>query len=79
MSLILCGKVHSGHISVYEFLERVEKEYKKYGHRAELAEQNKGIDWKAISHGMRAISQMQMLLQNGQIDYPLKETLNNIS
>lgn len=70
-SIIICGKVHNGTIRISEFYERIEKEYKKYGHRAELALQNKGIDWKALSHAIRSLEQMKMLIDTGKISYPL--------
>jgi predicted nucleotidyltransferase len=72
-SLVLCGKVHQGNISVKEFINRITKEYKKYGHRARLAEQNKGIDEKSLSHAIRAIIQLKQLLREGNITFPLKE------
>lgn len=70
-SLVLCGKVHLFSIKIKEFWNRVEREYKKYGERSELAEQNEGIDWKALSHAVRSLMQMEMLLTKGYIDYPL--------
>ncbi|MCK4820316.1 nucleotidyltransferase domain-containing protein [bacterium] len=46
--------------------------YDKYGHRAKLAEQNEGIDWKAVSHALRAAMQVSELLSTGSIQYPLR-------
>jgi len=71
LSLVLCGKVHQGNIGILEFVKRVEKEYTKYGKRAEEAENNKGIDWKALSHAVRALTQMKQLIETGKIQYPL--------
>ena len=48
------------------------KYYDQYGHRAKLAEENKGIDWKAVSHAMRAAMQVGELLATGNIVYPLR-------
>lgn len=73
LALILCGRAHQVNIKFSEFKERVEKEYEKYGERARAAMQNEGIDWKAISHALRCILQMKMLLTEGQITYPLQE------
>jgi predicted nucleotidyltransferase len=70
-SLVICGKVHMGTITIDEFCKRIEKEYKKYGDRARQAEKNEGIDWKAISHAMRALYQMESLIKNDHILYPL--------
>lgn len=70
--LFLCGKYHNLNIKMKEFANRVRKEYESYGNRAELAEKNGGIDWKALSHAVRAIFQTQELLETGNIVFPLK-------
>lgn len=79
-SLVLCGKVHQGTITVKEFYKRIETHYNGYGERAKLAEQNKGIDWKALSHATRALTQMKQLIHMGSIYFPLHnaEYLMNI-
>jgi predicted nucleotidyltransferase len=70
-SLVLCGKVHQGGIQLQEFYDRVRATYETYGHRARLAEQNQGVDWKALSHALRAIYQMEQLFTEGIITFPL--------
>lgn len=45
----------------------------EYGKRAQLAAENKGIDWKAISHALRAAYQTKQLLTENIIVFPLKE------
>ncbi len=70
-SLVVCGKVHMATISVFEFFERIRGQYKTYGERARLAEENQGIDWKACSHALRAIFQTEELLTTGKITFPL--------
>jgi len=47
--------------------------YNHYGERAKLAEKNKGIDFKAISHALRAAYQTKQILTEGTITYPLKQ------
>ena len=71
-SLVIAGKVHQGNISLGDFSRRIEREYRKYGERAKLAEENQGIDWKAISHAVRALDQMKQLIVSGYISYPLE-------
>lgn len=68
----LCGKMHVGSIRVAEFLHRVESDMQRYGARAAEAEQNQGIDFKALSHALRALDQMEELLDTGKISFPLK-------
>lgn len=69
--LVLCGSKHELTIGVGEFYNRVKSTYDRYGDRAKAAEHNEGIDWKALSHALRAIVQMIELLNNGKIQYPL--------
>lgn len=47
--------------------------YDEYGKRAQLAAKNKGIDFKAISHALRAAYQTKQLLIENIITFPLKE------
>lgn len=68
----LCGKMHVGSIRIVEFLRRVESDMQRYGARAAEAEQNQGIDFKALSHALRALDQMEELLKTGRISFPLK-------
>lgn len=55
-------------------LERLNKMYDSYGHRAKLAEANEGIDWKAVSHALRAGYQALYIYKDGDYEYPLPET-----
>jgi predicted nucleotidyltransferase len=47
--------------------------YEQYGHRAKLAAENKGIDWKAVSHAMRAAIQVGEIMKYGDIVFPLRQ------
>jgi len=78
--LVLCGKTHQCSITTNEFYIRIKREYDKYGKRAEQAEKNEGIDWKALSHAVRALVQMKQLILTGFINYPLIDAveLSNI-
>lgn len=55
-------------------IDGLQKMYDGYGHRAKLAEKNEGIDWKAISHALRAGYQVRSIFLDGDFEYPLKET-----
>ena len=46
--------------------------YDEYGHRAKLAAENEGIDWKAVSHALRAAMQVCEIFLHGKINYPLR-------
>lgn len=53
--------------------EIVKRFLNDYGSRARMAAENKGIDWKAVSHAVRAGSQLRELLTTGNITFPLIE------
>lgn len=70
----VCGKkmVQGGRCSYY--VPMLEAFVKNYGHRANLAEANQGIDWKAVSHAFRAAYQVRGILRDGEFSYPLPDT-----
>lgn len=70
----VCGKKLQSTAKARQYIETMERFVKNYGHRARLAEQNKGIDWKAISHAFRAAFQVRAILGDGDFRYPLPET-----
>jgi len=41
-----------------------------YGHRAELARKNLGVDWKGMHHAYRVMTQTEELLTTGHITFP---------
>jgi hypothetical protein len=68
------GKMYQSTNSVDYVLERVTKAMDAYGSRALQAEKNEGVDWKAVSHALRAGFQLKSVLKNGTFSYPLAET-----
>lgn len=71
---IVNGSLNQDNISLKEFRSRIQKQYDNYGERAKLAKDNKGVDWKAVSHALRAGYQLKSILEDGDFEYPLKET-----
>jgi hypothetical protein len=69
----VCGKTFQESAAIGYALPILEKFYDDYGHRAKLASENKNIDWKAISHALRAAFQTKEILTDGTITFPLKE------
>jgi hypothetical protein len=53
-------------------VDSLQKKYDAYGHRAQLAKINEGIDWKALSHALRAAYQLLEIYETGDLKYPLK-------
>lgn len=56
---------------VDEILSALELMDKEYGERARLAQENKGVDWKAISHAYRCCYQLIDLAEKHEIVFPL--------
>jgi len=54
----------------YEVFRRV---FENYGARAILAEQNKGVDRKALLHAVRVLEEGKELLRTGKITFPRPE------
>lgn len=60
-------------VTVAYALERITAALNAYGDRALLAEKNQGLDWKAISHAIRAGTQLRSILADGSFTYPLAD------
>lgn len=67
------GKKHQWNTSLIEFNNRIQSEISKYGNRANLARNNEGIDWKAVSHAFRAGLQLESALINGRMQVVLPD------
>lgn len=57
--------------SIKEARAIVEKIHQEYGKRALQAENNEGVDWKALSHAVRVGRQSVEFFQNHHIEFPL--------
>lgn len=68
----VCGKKLQNTNTIGHCLEVVKRFMKNYGKRSEEAEENKGIDWKAVSHALRYSYQIKELFETGDIKFPLK-------
>jgi len=70
----ICGKKFQATSKALYVKKIVQSFYDRYGERAKQAELNQGIDWKAVSHALRAAYQTRQILTEGTITYPLKES-----
>jgi len=59
--------------TVKEGIDILQKLFDEYGKRALQAEQNEGIDWKALSHAVRVCEEAKELFQTGKITFPRPE------
>ncbi len=71
---VVCGKSMQPRSFCKHYLPMLEAFIKNYGDRARQAEQNEGVDWKAVSHAFRAGYQVKHILTEGTYTYPLPET-----
>jgi len=67
------GKLFQETARVGYVLPILERFVSEYGKRAQQAAQNLGIDWKAISHALRAAYQTKEILTKQTVTFPLKE------
>ena len=67
----VCGKKVQETVTLEYLYDIMVKFYNAYGERARQAERNEGIDWKAVSHAIRAAMQCKQIFINGTIEYPL--------
>ena len=59
-------------IKVKDAIEIYQKVFDNYGARAKMAEENEGVDWKAMHHALRCCYEAVELLDTGRITFPLK-------
>jgi predicted nucleotidyltransferase len=67
-----CNKKMNKTVTVDYAYSIVSRFHDNYGERAKLAAGNEGIDWKAISHALRAAYQVKEVLTEGTITFSLK-------
>jgi hypothetical protein len=67
-----CGKQLQGTIKIGYAWDIVTKFQENYGHRAQAAKNNEGVDWKAMSHALRAGYQLGEIFKTGNLKFPLQ-------
>ena len=70
----ICGRKFQSTLKIGMFIDQLQRIYDGYGERARMAKENEGIDWKAISHALRAGYQAKYIYKDGGFSYPLPET-----
>lgn len=70
----VCGKKLTARGYCHHYVPMLQAFADRYGDRARQAEENKGVDWKAVSHAFRAAYQVKHILLHGGYTYPLPET-----
>lgn len=70
----ICGRKYQDTLTLEQLLVHAQGIYDEYGDRAKMAKLDLGVDWKAVSHALRASYQMLGILKDGDFDYPLPQT-----
>ena len=68
----VCGKSIQESATIGYVIPIIKKFYDDYGRRAKLAAENQNIDWKAVSHALRAAYQTKEILTENTITFPLR-------
>ncbi len=68
----VCDKLFQETTSIGYVIPVLEKFSTEYGRRAQLAAENKQIDWKAVSHALRVAYQVKEILTKKTIRFPLE-------
>lgn len=69
----VCGKKLLWNARISEYLPTVRRFVSEFGDRAVQAELNQGIDWKALSHALRAAIEVRQIIVNRDIIFPLTD------
>lgn len=69
----VCGKIFNERTHADYVSEPMLKFLDEYGKRARQAEKNEGVDWKAMSHALRAGYQLHEMITIKDIIFPLKK------
>jgi hypothetical protein len=67
----VCGKRFHSTVKISYIKDNLKKILTEYGRRAIQAANNEGIDWKGLSHAVRACEQVYWILKFGDYRYPL--------
>jgi hypothetical protein len=73
--IMICSKIFQRTSGVGYVKTILQRFADNYGERAKQAERNEGIDWKAISHAIRAAYQVKELLTDNTITFPRPEAM----
>lgn len=69
----VCGRKLQWNARISLYLDGMRKFVRQYGERAIQAEASEGVDWKAMSHAVRAAFEVQAMLRDGDFRFPLPQ------
>ena len=77
--LRLAGSVDEGCVRLGVLRDRVRRRLQGHLSRVQAAMEGKNVDWKALSHAVRAIRQQEELLETGLLVFPLRDRAEILS
>lgn len=69
--LEVLGKRYSEQITIEQLLAKLAEKEAQYGNRAKHS--GTGVEWKSLSHALRVVHQLEMLLKDSFIQFPLPD------
>jgi hypothetical protein len=72
-AVTVVGKMFAFNTKTEYIIPIIDKFINEYGARARMAEQNQGIDYKAVSHAFRACFEVREICETGDLKFPLKD------
>ena len=71
--LYVCGVQHQFNLELDTFIERIEEKINKEYTSQRTINAKDGNDWKALSHAIRVLLEVQELMETGTIRFPLQQ------
>lgn len=71
--LYVCGVQHQFNLELDTFIERIEEKINKEYTSQRTIDAKDGNDWKALSHAVRVLLEVQELMETGTIRFPLRQ------
>lgn len=72
-AVIIIDKCFMATTPIRYIIQSLDVFVQEFGERAKLAKENKGVDFKAISHAFRAAYQLEEIYTTGNLIFPLKQ------
>jgi hypothetical protein len=72
-AVTVVGKMFAFNTKTQYIIPIIDKFINEYGARARMAEQNEGIDYKAVSHAFRACFEVREICETWDLKFPLRD------
>ena len=69
---VVLGSKYQLSMPLEDFIHAIKLKWDSYGERARAAKNNEGVDWKAMSHALRAGYQLKEIFTKGDLKFPFE-------